>query len=273
MISACALSSCKNQNKSFESVFSFFVAGHTYGNPTSYQLGLHPPFLNHVESLNSHPNLELGVLTGDVVPIPTAPYWEAARTDIDQFSVPIHIAAGNHDRGEIFDSLYQDHYAFFKHQDLFIILSPTNWNIENEQKEFLLNALDNNAEIATNIFIFCHELIWWSPDSIFGNVDINFRPHYPGSTNYWSEIHPILDSLDNEVCLFAGDLGASEDVSPFMYYKDDNVRLIASGMGGGQQDNVIVTEVDATGQLNFLLLGLNGEGLREITDLTSYTLP
>ncbi len=260
-------------NEEFIPIYSFFVAGHTYGNPLNIQYGLHPPFVNHISFLNNYPTLNLGILTGDIVPYSTQEYWDAAELDIDNFSVPIHIAAGNHDRGPLFENNYDYYYSFKKENDLFIILSPTNWNIEGAQKQFLIETIDNNYLTVNNIFIFSHELIWWTPENEFGNVEINYRPQYPGSTNYWSEINPILDSLTNNVVIFAGDMGATKNVSPYMYYKNDNITLIGSGMGGGEQDNIIIIEVDQEGELNYRLLGINAEVPYELAKLEEYELP
>ena len=254
--------------------YSFFVAGHTYGNPMSYQFGLHPPFVNTISFINNYPLISFGVFTGDVVPIPTQEYWDSAISDIDKLHMPIHIAAGNHDRGIIFENIFKNYYYSFKNEnDLFIILSPVNWNIDGTQKDFLIETIDSNSSAVNNIFIFCHELIWWSPENIFRNVKINYLPHYPGSTNYWSEINPILDSLPNNVVLFAGDLGATASVSPYMYYKYGNITLIGSGMGGGEQDNIIIVEINKQDELKYRLLGINNIMPYEMADLEEYELP
>ncbi|MBT5163275.1 MAG: hypothetical protein HOL96_05430 [Lentimicrobiaceae bacterium] len=254
--------------------YSFFVAGHTYGNPINFQFGLHPPFINSIPLINSYQKMSLGVLTGDVVPKPTQIYWDSALVDINKLSIPIHIAPGNHDKGFEFEKIFTDYYYDFTYEDdLFIILSPTNWNIEGEQKKYLLQTIENNYHYVHNIFIFCHELIWWSPDNQFGNVEINYRPHYPGSTNYWEEINPVLESLPNQVVIFSGDLGGTDKVTPYMYYKNDNITLIATGMGGGKRDNIVIVEVSYNNDLNYKLIGLNDTPLSEMDKLEEYILP
>ena len=253
--------------------YSFFVAGHTYGNPVNFQFGLHPPFVNQIPFINNYPKIEFGVLTGDVVPVSSQEYWDTALSDIGQLTMPIHIAAGNHDRGPVFESMFDYYYSFKKEEDLFIILSPINWNIEGDQKDFLTKTIDSNYLSVNNIFIFCHELVWWSPDNKFSNVKINYPSHYPGSTNYWSEIDPFLDALPNNVVIFAGDMGATNAASPYMYYKNDNVTLIGSGMGGGKKDNIIIIEVNQKGELNYKLFGINEQEPFEMAKLEDYELP
>lgn len=266
----CQKDSIAQENKP---LYSFFVAGHTYGNPNSYQLGLHPPFVAQIPYINNYPTMQLGFLTGDIVFSSTQTYWDSALVDIHQFSMPIHIAAGNHDRGPVFENLFEYYYSFKHQNDLFIILSPTNWNIEGSQKDFLTKTLDSLSASSDNIFIFCHELIWWAPNNIFGNVKINYAPHYPGSTNFWSEINPILDTLTNDVVIFAGDLGATSAVTPYMYYKNDNITLIGSGMGCGNEDNIVIVEVGQDGKLKYKLMNISTAVPFSMGALEEYRLP
>ena len=234
---------------------------------------MHTPFVNQIPFINDYPKIALGVLTGDVVRRSTQQYWDSVRTDIDQFSIPIYIAAGNHDRGTLFEKYYPYYQSFTHKKDLFIILSPTDWNIDGPQKEFLSSTLEEKASEVNNVFIFCHELVWWSPQNRFKNIDINYRPHYAGSSNYWEEISPILETYSNNFVLFAGDLGATDLVDAYMYYSYDNITLVASGMGGRKKDNIIITEVDADGELQFKLLKID-EGIPvELANLQEYVLP
>jgi len=254
--------------------YSFFVAGHTYGNPMSPQYGLYPPFVNKISFINDYDGIEFGCLTGDVVVSSTSDYWDSAQVDIDKFEMPVYIAAGNHDIGPEFIQRYGDYYySFLLNNDLFITLTPSldNWNISGDQKDFLFETLDSLAPGVNNIFIFLHELIWWSPDSLFQNVIINYAPYYPGSTNFWNEIEPVLNALPNQVVLFAGDLGCTSVVTPFMYYKYDNITLIASGMGGGGEDNFIIIDVYSD-TIDYNLIAINGDDINALGELTDFSL-
>ena len=167
--------------------YSFFTAGHAYGNPNSPQLGLYPVLMDVIPYLNIDPKMELAFLTGDFVVSPTDEYYSAAEIDLNEFSMPYYIAAGNHDISDEFEERFNPYYLTFQHrEDLFIILTPglNQWNIEGEQLAFLEQTLEDYAAESRHIFIILHELIWWSPDNIFQDVKINWEPHYPGSTNY-----------------------------------------------------------------------------------------
>lgn len=237
--------SCK-QSKTEQVVYSFFTAGHTYGNPNSPQLGLYPPFTDFFETLNENPKMELGFLTGDVVNHSTPEYWDAAQVDISKLDMPVYVVPGNHDIGDEFLERFEKYYYSFKHnEDLFIILTPglDDWNITGKQLEFLKNTIDINSPKVDNIFIFLHELIWWSPDNEYKDIAINYKPHYPGSSNWDDVVKPLLLSYSNSITIYAGDLGATSQVSSVMYDQLDNITLIGSGMGGGKNDNVIITHV------------------------------
>jgi len=254
--------------------YAFFVAGHTYGSPLSPpKHGLHEAFHKNIPFINDYSKINFGVLTGDIVNQSTQEFWAAARLQINELKIPIHISAGNHDRGEVFASLYESYYSYELHGDLFIILNTNGWKIINDQKDFLNQTIQAKAKSVNNIFVFTHELIWWSPTNIFGNIKINYLPNYPGSTNFWDEIHPMFDTLSNNVTFFAGDLGATNQVTPYMYYKNKNITYIANGMGSETNDNIIIVEVDYDGTPHYKLYGLNNSKPYIIEDIESYKLP
>jgi len=254
-----------------ETSYSFMVAGHVYGSPINDQIGMHEPFVSEFSFIKEL-DPDFVVLTGDVVNHSTTEEWNAVMNELSQLEIDYHIAAGNHDRGALFIEIFEEYYySFLVEDDLFIILSPTNWNIEGEQKDFLEETLNNFASEVNNVFVFCHELIWWSPDSIFQNVGINYLPHYPGNTNYWSEIDPILRSFNNPIYFFAGDIGAGSLSSPYMYYHYDNLRLIASGMGNGVNDNYLIVEI-IDGKVVLNLMATEGDPYR-LEDIELYELP
>jgi len=267
-----AFASALAQNDSIK--YSFFSAGHTYGHPTAQNIGLHPPFVNVFPVINSYQTMEFGVLLGDVVRDLSPSSWDAAVDDIKLINMPVFIAAGNHDISDEFTNRFGSYYySFIEHDDLFIFITPAlgRWNIDGAQKEFLINTVDTYADQVNNIFVMHHELIWWSPYNILNSVIINYQPDYPGSTNFWSEIEPIFNNLPNNVIFFAGDLGATLSVTPFMYYNYDNITMIGTGMGGGQNDNFIITDV-YNDTIIYNLYALNYDDPKELGELTNYSL-
>ena len=255
-------------------VYSFFAAGHTYGNPNHPHYGMHYPFVDYVPTINNYPNMELAFLTGDVVVAGTVAYWDSAQVDIDKLNMPVYIAAGNHDVGAEFINRFGNYYFSFVHtNDLFIVLTPglDSWNIIGDQLEFLTNTLNSNYNIVNNIFIFLHELIWWSPGNEYQNIDINFEPYYPGSTNFDTIIKPLLLSFPNNITIYAGDLGCTDQVSPYMYHSFHNITLIGSGMGGGIRDNIIITDVYED-SVRYNLVSINGGDPNSLGELTDFSI-
>ena len=80
-------------------------------------------------------------------------------------------------------------------------------------------------------------------------------------------------NLDNDIFMFAGDLGAADWSDDFMYDNYDNITLIASGMGEGVGDNFIFIEVDEIGEVSFELIALNEDDIHALGKLEDYVLP
>lgn len=242
-------------------LYSFCSAGHTYGSPINIQYGLHNPFVDYIPTLNSNPKLDFVFFTGDLVYQSTKIYWDSAEIDLAKLDMPFHISSGNHDKSAYFENKFGPYYSYFKHKgDLFITLAPglSGWNIRDDQLDFLTNTLDDNYQDVNNIYIMIHELIWWSPSNKYQEIVLNYEPHYPGSTNYESVVKPLLESYPNHFTLIAGDLGCKKEVTPFMYDVEDNITLIASGMGGGVEDNIIITDVYKD-SVRHNIIALNGD--------------
>ena len=102
---------------------------------------------------------------------------------------------------------------------------------------------------------------------------MNYRPHYPGRTNFEDTVMPMIQKVDQDVYWFAGDIGCTDLVSPYMYYKEDNVHLIASGMGNGKNDNFVIVEIDENDQVKLKLIGLHNKLFNELINLDNYQLP
>lgn len=284
LISLIALVSCNQDIEEeflevkaaqFDIEYSFFAAGHVYGNPTDPTFGLYEPFRSSSKFINEYPNVDFGVLTGDVVIWTTQRRWDSVFVDLTRFKEEVYIIPGNHDRDplfyEIFDSIM---YSSFIHKgDLMIMLDPLEWTIKGDQLKFLRNTIENQKASVKNIFIFVHELLWWAPNNEFNGVSLNYAPHYRDSTNYWTDIEPFLDSVRNPVYLIAGDLGASENASPYMYHESGNITYVASGMGGGVQDNFLIIDVAFNGDVKFNIMDIQSGSPVNLGGFENYRLP
>ena len=59
-------------------------------------IGFHPPFKQKFNYILSRPEIEFGVLTGDIVsPFPSIQDWDEIDADIDNLGLPVYFAVGN----------------------------------------------------------------------------------------------------------------------------------------------------------------------------------
>jgi len=261
-----------------DSKYSFFVAGHSYGKAGVNNAGLHPPFQEKFDFINSNEFMDFGVLTGDIVWAATKKSWNDVDSVLTQINHPVYFAAGNHDVADrtLFESRYGITYkSFIQNSDLFIILDPNidNWNISGKQLEFLKTTISNNYKQVDNIFVFFHQLLWWSPDNFYKKIRLNSRYQRDDVINFWTEIEPLFNSLPNNTYMFAGDVGAFNNGHEFMYHKYDNITLIASGMGGGVRDNFVIVDISEDKTVSFRLIALNGDDINSLGKLEDYKIP
>lgn len=258
--------------------YSFYIAGHTYGEPGIDNIGLHPPFQNKFDFLNNDSLIQFGVLTGDIVWTSTEKNWTEVDSVLLEVEKPVYFAAGNHDltNRDLYESRYGSTYRSFIHQsDLFVILDPNidHWNISGDQLTFLKNELMNQADYVDNIFVFFHQLLWWEDDNIYKNITINSTQGRSDSINFYSEVLPLFTTLSKPVFMFAGDVGANPTGDEFMYHQyNENITFIASGMGGNIRDNFIIIDVKEDKTVAFRLIALNGTDINALGRLEDYEL-
>jgi hypothetical protein len=255
--------------------YSFFVAGHTYGAPQANPIGLHPPFMNKIPYIKSRPEIEMGFLTGDLIYYPTAQDWDEVDDVIDSLAVPIYIAVGNHDMHNraLYESRYGvTYFSFIEHNDLFIVLDPNidEWNISGVQFDFLDSVLLSDAQVVDNIFVFFHQVLWHD-STHYASMVPNSSQGRADTINFWTEIEPLFHSLSNEVFMFAGDVNAAWPYTKIMYANYDNISFIASGMGSGPKDNMVIVNIDTNKVVSYDLICLNqGSALDCLGELTNH---
>lgn len=226
--------------------YSFFVAGHTYGVPNVNNPGVHPPFKALFPQINSS-HLDFGVFTGDIVISGTPANWDEIDADLVELTSPVHFAVGNHDMSDrnLFVSRYGPTYYSFEHQeDLFVILDGEldPCNISNEQMTFLQDTLSTSE--AQNIFVFVHKLIWVTEGTPYYALydELNSPNGYNFRANFWSDVVPLFRATEAQVYVIAGDVGVTWAM-PLFYERDGNIHLIASGMGGSGEENILIFDV------------------------------
>lgn len=246
LLFALCFSSCK---KGGHEPYSFFIAGHTYGNAGVNNVGLHPPFKAQFDSIQKQKNIALGVLTGDIVsPHPTLQDWVEVDADVADLDIPVYFSVGNHDMENrpVYEERYGKTYSSFVHQsDLFIVLDPNldAWNITGDQLTFLKNTLEEHKEKVHNVYVFFHQLLWIQQGTKYESIRPNSLAGRATEINFWTEIEPLFHQLSNPVFMFAGDLGGGTWADNFYYDQYDNMTFMASGMGDGEGDNYVILHV------------------------------
>lgn len=222
--------------------YSFFIAGHVYGNPKSENLGVYPTFLEKIKETSSQ--YRFGFFTGDIVRKSTKESWLKVHDDINRMNVPVYFAPGNHDMGD--RALYQEMNGvadtfFVAGKDVFLLFDNTKygWNMNENQLLVFQQALKQLSG-KSRLFVFGHNVLWEDqyacaqPNSIEGKGPDNL---------FWTTTLPLLKELKNEVYWFAGDVGATITSQNVSYAHQENVHLIASGMGNQLFDNYLQVEV------------------------------
>ncbi len=263
--------------KSQSDSYSFFIAGHVYGEQGVNNVAFHPPFKMKYPYIQSREEIKMGFFLGDVVYYPTSEDWDEVDADIDTLGIPVYITPGNHDliNRSLFEERYGTTYTSFVYEnDLFILLDPllNEWNISGEQYDFFLQTIEDQAQYTDNIFILFHQLLWYEPDNIYSVCHPNGLNGRADTINFWQEIIPICKSLENEVVFCAGDVGASQWSGYLMYDNFDNISLIATGMGYGVNDNFIVINVSENKDITYDVICLNSEELYCFGDLEDHAI-
>lgn len=259
-----------------QNTFSFFVAGHTYGTPLSTNPGLHPPFIEMFDFINDKPDIDFGIFTGDIVRESNMESWDSVEMQLTSLEKKVYFCPGNHDvkHRKLYESRFGDTYYSFTHKNnLFIILdgSLNRWNIMGPQLNFLSNSIEQTGDSISNIFVFVHQLIWWDKANIFSQVNLNWPPYTPDTTNYWSEVEPMLQHHPCPVYIFAGDIGANRQADPIMYYPDRNITYVASGMGNIEHDNFLIVQLTENNEVKINLIAMRPDHSK-LGDIENYQL-
>ena len=261
-----------------QEAYKFFVAGHPSGGAGVNNAGLHPQFKEKFNYLNLISELEFGFFLGDIVsPNPIEQDWDEVDLDLTLLNMPVYFAVGNHDmeNRSLYESRYGDtYYHFIFENDLFVVLDPNlnNWNISGEQLNFLTKTIVDNQNTVDNIFIFFHQLLWRESDNIYSQINLNSLAHRDDDINFWIEVEPLVNGLNNDVVFFAGDLGAGSWSDNFMYDHYDNISLVATGMGDGDGDNFIVISVSSDKKITYDLICLDTIDLECFGELIDYQI-
>ena len=239
-----------------DAAYSFFAAGHSYGDPhAKVRDGLYAPFCAELSCLLANRGVDFGVLLGDVVFRPSKESWDLVDKQIAQLSFPIHFVPGNHDivpsnwTEEVpADYLYRsDWEARYGKID--------SWRILGDQLAFLDKELEE-AHDARNLFILMHQVLWAKMSVLSKSVSMNSGFGFQEGQDFEEEILPRLTALNTPIYVFSGDVGAAPEGDTYRVEEVENVTFIATGMGAGVADNFTLVEVSSEGEVKLTSIPL-----------------
>lgn len=259
--------------------YSFFVAGHAYGNPYGYDTlppGLFPPFVAQFPYILQHSDMRLGVLTGDVVKRSTEENWLGVIRNLAAFDFPVYIAPGNHDNwGEPWYKLIFNSPGVYVRQerDLFLFLDPDDegWNIPQTQLDFV-DTLLKQPDLYRNIFVFVHQVLWYDPvpKGVFQATTPNNITDRDSTLNFKETLDAKLRAIPNPVWLFAGDVGAWCTGREATIHSEGKMHYITSGMGCESRSNFLIVQVDTAGALDIEVVWLDQDDRHQLGGLEEY---
>lgn len=257
--------------------YSFFVAGHVYGDPYGGQLGLHPPIARDLERVRRDPLMEMGILTGDIVRQSTPEAWDAVERQLRPLNIPVHFAAGNHDLMDrkSYEARYgKTYYHLRRNNDLFIVLDPNldGWNISGDQLKWLKEVLERRGQV-NHIFVFSHQVLWLDFGPHFRTFIPNSLASRAEKVNFHSEVKPLFQNLGVPVYFFAGDLGAHEKPPSVLHHNEGNLHFIGSGMGAGKNDNYLIVRVLDDDSVEIKVVALSNENPHALGFIQNHPAP
>lgn len=221
---------------------NFLVAGHVYGAPEVINKPFHPPFQNYL--LQTKEDFDFAIFTGDIVQESDLKSWDSVDNFLKLLPFPVYFAPGNHDlkNRELYESRYgSGTYQFERNNNLFLFWDLLNvgWNIP---EKFLIELEKKTSKKHyDNIFIFSHHLFWY--DTLYTPEIIPNSLYKRDNSTFYSQSLPQLQKLKTPIYCFGGDVGANANGSEITLHRIEDIRMIASGMGGGKMDNVITVSL------------------------------
>lgn len=243
--------------------FSFAIAGHSYGAGTENNFGLYPKFVATLETKSEQ--LDSVVLLGDFVRSCSPAAWQAVSNTFSELKLPFYPVMGNHDydpycQEKITNKHGNTFYTFSNSKAQFVVLDSQKdpLRISSDQIELLRSVLET-PETSNLVFIFFHELLW-----VYGRTDYEMvkgnsrsRFNFFSRSNFWSDVAPTIEaSPSKKVYIIAGDTGWSPQSIPLYFENRNNMTLVATGMGGLQDENFLIASIKDE-IVNFEVVPLN----------------
>jgi hypothetical protein len=256
--------------------FRFLVIGHGYG---STRLDDHLPARALLQKVPELTTMDLSMLVslGDIVQHSIAGDFDNLKTSLlDPLPFPVLNIPGNHDvvnRSE-YESRYGKTFYSFRvgsAQMIFLDTERESCAIDAEQEKMLSSVISSslNGGKIQNIFIFMHKTLFFKNDRL---AQLNQPKGLPnvmecyGSQNFPALIDKtILPAAQKKpVYIFAGDVGAWENLSPYYEKRTDaDLTMVMTGLGDYPDDSGILVAVDGI-KVQMQAYSLTGQAMQPL---------
>ncbi len=178
-----------------------------------------------------------------------------------------HLAAGNHDMGDVADLLEftkkPRYYAFSRNNITFLILDTevSVPDFKGEQLEMIRNVTDT-IEKSDYLVLIHHRIVWMVgvPELVYLMDSVAASTKYISQSDFYTDVYPLLQKVKNKgipVLCLAGD---RTDVN-IRYIPEDSITFLASGMRGTAPDEenfaIILTHAIQAGNLEWNFVALS----------------
>lgn len=180
-------------------------------------------------------------ISGNILAKPSIAKWNKFKKFMTNHTNRIEIAPGNHDVGhgdnslnDVFSLAFGIDYPrlITKGQDHLLLINTNarGWTISGEA----VNKINQIRTKKRNLYIFSHHLLQPNPVSIANSLagfDKNATSAYEIISGFSQDFEKII--------VFSGDTGAFRNRPRFNCLQNGNVKFIASGIGGFDDDEAI----------------------------------
>ncbi len=260
--------------------YRFLVIGHTYG---GIQIDDRLPGQNLLRSVDDLKSMELRFLVslGDMVMHSTLEEYESLdRSLLSVLPFPIFNAPGNHDVEDrtLYESRFGRTYYTFRYGPARFIFLDTEYKtcqINTSQQELLGKALKAGLRDrdTMHIFIFMHKTLFLHNDFLYERQKHWAMPNVwecYNNTNFIrimdEKILPV--AAKKPVYLFAGDVGAWGNLSPYYEHREDvELTMIMTGLGDESGDSGILVTINGK-EIDLEAYSFTGQNMPSLESFT-----
>jgi len=237
----------------------FLVVGHLYGTIQGDDRIPAKTLLDQMPALEKS-GLRMLVSLGDMVKHSEVEDFDLLEQHLLQpAAYPVFNAVGNHDVEN--RALYEERYGatYYSFRDgtswmIFLDTERENCSIDAPQREMLSQALDAalKDDEVRQIFIFMHKTLFFKNERLFELKKEIAGPNVwdcYGGGNFAEILAGLIEPAAQQkpVYLFAGDVGAYGNLSPYYERREDiSLTMVMTGIGEFPSDSAILITVEGS---------------------------